>query len=459
MHANRLVPLVVLLAGCPDRTISEVPVDQDKIEVKDVPAELKNDLDILFVIDDSLSMIDEQTSLKANFPRLVGVLETLEGGLPDVQIGVVTPNLGTSAADGTTKGDIDNCRGQGEAGVLRELSPGGPRFLQSFDDGTGTGGRTTNFSGTLADAFSQLASVGTNGCGIEQHLEAMKRATDGSNAQNASFLRAGAYLAVIVIADEDDCSLANTALWTEPAGANYGDRINFRCTRQGVVCDTPPTPFDDATGPRQDCHPRDDTTELTLTSRYVNHLKSLKPDPRDLMVAGIVGDPENFTIDKKNGVTVLANACPAATGGNAAPAVRTGNFVSQFGNSTNATICDADLSGGLQQIGALIANSLESVCFENNLADVDPAPGPQYDCSVVEVRRHPGEPDEELRTFPNCDTGAFPCWRVEEDAAKCFFTKADPHLKLVIDYNGEATGPDIHVKAQCVTTDSSAGPL
>ena len=41
---------------------------------------------------------------------------------------------------------------------------------------------------------------------------------------------------------------------------------------------------------------------------------------------------------------------------------------------------------------------------------------------------------------------------------KCFFTDADPHLKLVIDYGGELPGTDIHIKTQCVTTDSS-GPV
>jgi hypothetical protein len=458
MHATRLLGFALLLTGCPDRTIAEVPVEQGTVEVKDVAAVPRNDVDILFVIDDSLSMRDEQASLRANFPRLVSVLETIQGGLPDVQIGVITPNLGASATDGTLGQAIGACNGQGESGQLRELAPGGPRFLQSFDDGAG--GRTTNFAGTLGEAFSQLAAVGDQGCGIEQHLEAMKRATDGSNAVNAGFLRDGAYLAVIVIADEDDCSLArSTLLDGNQADPTYGDRVNFRCTSQGVACDSPATDFEAATGPREDCHPREGATELTLIDRYVDHLKGLKPDPRDVMVAGIVGNPEQFTIETRNGVTVLGNSCPTGSTQLALPAVRTADFASQFALSTNVSICNADLSEGLEAIGALIKDGLDDVCFDNDLLDVDPVtPGPQYECSVVEVRRRAGQPDEELRTLARCETGEFPCWRIEEDAAKCFYTDADPHLKLVIDYGGEIVGPDIHIKSQCVTTDSS-GPV
>src|SRR5687768_16868137 len=101
MHAAKLVGLAVLLAGCPDRTISAVPIDQGKVEVMDIPAVLNNKIDLLFVIDSSLSMEDEQASLRANFSRMIAVLETIRGGLPDVHIGVITPDLGVGAIDGT----------------------------------------------------------------------------------------------------------------------------------------------------------------------------------------------------------------------------------------------------------------------------------------------------------------------------------------------------------------------
>ncbi len=461
MHATRFLVLA-LLAGCsPDRTISGVKPEQRKVEVKDVPAIPRRDLDILFMIDDSPSMKDEQESLRANFSRLIGVLETIDGGLPDVQIGVITPNLGTSATDNTTASAVDRCVGQGEGGTLRAQFAGGPRFLRDVDDHAG--GRSRNYTGTLAEAFTSLATVGVTGCGIEQHLEAVKRAVDPGNTANAGFLRRDAYLAVILIADEDDCSLAKSTLFAGNTGeANYGDRVNFRCTAQGVACDSPATPFEDATGIRTDCHPRFDAeSELTHIDRYVSSLKSLKTDPLDVVVAGIIGNPDPFVIGTKNDTTVLGNSCPTGSGGgtaNALPAVRISDFLSQFQErNTESSICDGDLSAGLTQIGVLLKNIVVNPCFDNPLADVDPATdGPQYDCTVTEILRTPGKPDEDLRVFQNCGDGVFPCWRIEEDATHCSFTHTDPHLALVIDRNGEAIRADTHIKAACVTADAAS---
>src|SRR5689334_22770944 len=61
-------------------------------------------VDVLFVIDDSGSMSEEQAALAAQFPRMVRILATGdvdEDGTPDFQpvtdlhVGVVTTNLGT----------------------------------------------------------------------------------------------------------------------------------------------------------------------------------------------------------------------------------------------------------------------------------------------------------------------------------------------------------------------------
>src|SRR6185295_11726692 len=53
-----------------------------------------NDLDLLFVIDNSRSMEREQTNLVRNFPRFMEALEKLPGGLPNLHVGVVTTDLG-----------------------------------------------------------------------------------------------------------------------------------------------------------------------------------------------------------------------------------------------------------------------------------------------------------------------------------------------------------------------------
>jgi hypothetical protein len=322
------------------------------------------------------------------------------------------------------------------------------------------GGRDTNYGAqTLSQAFSQLASVGAAGCGIEQHLEATKRALD-NNPVNAGFVRDGALLAVILIADEDDCSLMKSSLFN---GTVDGDILGFRCTMEGVACAVPATPFDQAIGRRQNCRARTDSQVVSGIDRYVDFLKSKKADPREVIVAGILGDPEPFEIVKKPTTNAIGRSCtytnPAGGEQFAFPAVRTAEFLSHFENTARTTICDADLSDGIEEVAKLLRDTFVDACFDYDLGDVDPdQPGAQYDCSVTEVRRVPNGPDEELRTIPGCGGGQVPCWRIEEAPVECRFEDTDPHLKLVIDRGGQVPTPDIHVKASCVTAEAS-GPF
>jgi hypothetical protein len=444
----------LLVAGCPDRTISGVPVEQGIVETNDFPSVPRRDIDILFVVDSSRSMAEEQASLKANFPRFVSVLESIEGGLPNVHLGVITPDLGTRALDGNAS-PLTNCTATGgRKGDLHGI-PGGPLFLRDIDDGAG--GRTRNYTGTLAERFAELAEVGIDGCGIEQHLESVKMALE-NNPANAGFLRPDALLAVVIIADEDDCSLAQKALFDGNSGdSSYGERVNFRCTREGVVCERPSGSLD-VLGPREGCRPNEASTMLTPISRYADFLKSLKTDARDVIVAGIVGDPEPFEIKTgMYGTPVVRESCTynGATGPQFAyPAVRMSSFLQQFANNTRTTICDSDLSDGITQIAAQIVGLAGSPCFKSEPIDVDPdTDGVQYDCSVTEVRRRGANlPDEELRSFPQCRSGGpRPCWNIEADAAQCFFTSA--HLKLVLDRGGVPAPNDTRLKVNCVTSD------
>src|SRR3954468_17978417 len=93
-----------LLTGCPDRTISKVEPQQGRVEYKDIPIKINRKIDLLFVIDDSPSMADKQANLKANFDKFINVLNTIEGGLPDVHIGVVTSDLGAKGAADASPG-------------------------------------------------------------------------------------------------------------------------------------------------------------------------------------------------------------------------------------------------------------------------------------------------------------------------------------------------------------------
>ena len=57
--------------GCINREVAEVEPNQTKEQVLDVRLNLKADLDLLFIVDNSASMLIEQTSLGASFGRFI----------------------------------------------------------------------------------------------------------------------------------------------------------------------------------------------------------------------------------------------------------------------------------------------------------------------------------------------------------------------------------------------------
>jgi hypothetical protein len=82
--------------------------------------------------------------------------------------------------------------------------------------------------------FRCIASLGVNGCFIEQPLEAA-RAALAANRQ--TFLRPDALLAVVFLTDETDCSLANPSLVDPNAtGFNADSDVGFRCYLDAQTC-------------------------------------------------------------------------------------------------------------------------------------------------------------------------------------------------------------------------------
>jgi len=106
----------------------------------------------------------------------------------------------------------------------------------------------TDDAPAFANDVSCVAVVGTSGCGFEQHLESMLKAVTPSTAEsvgrfdgvfgmgtvghgdgpNAGFTRPGADLAIVVLAEEDDCSALDPELFN-PASSVYSGDLNLRC--------------------------------------------------------------------------------------------------------------------------------------------------------------------------------------------------------------------------------------
>ncbi len=456
---------VGLLAGCPDRSISEVDPLQGRVEFKDIPVTVNRDIDLLFLIDDSPSMADKQKNLADNFPRFIDVLKEIPGGLPNVHIAVVTSDMGTKGAGDAAAGagigmlGQGGCSGTGKNGNMQLF--GAPVTGANYIEDIQSPVPKLNYTGKLEDAFATMAKAGAGGCGFEQHLEAVKQAlSEDLHPANKGFLRPDAYLAVIIIADEDDCSMAHSTLLANDNGP-LGPLQSFRCTRFGVVCDTNGTTPDamNVVNVKDKCHPNDDSAYLTKISDYVTFLKGLKPsDPSKVIVAGIIGTTQHVETELRappgstTKIPALTHSCnyTGATGLEVAdPPIRLKFFLDQFPNrSTFASICQQDLSGGLTQIGDLLKTVIGDPCIEGKLV------GPPYECSVSSVT-DPGKATQVETIMPKCNpedgTGAtMPCWHLVAEPASC--PNAD-HLTLKIEQEDmlRANNMDTHVLANCVT--------
>jgi hypothetical protein len=414
----RLAFVCAVLAACH----SSVVVG-DLEEITTLRAVQNHNLDILFVVDNSPSMTEQQQSLAANFTRMIDVLEQLDGGLPDLHIGVVTSDMGTSSFSGLPAPSIGQiglggCTGNGDNGALHHASAA---LTGSFisDIGLSDGTRQKNYTGALRDVFGQIALVGAGGCGFEQHLSAMRRSF--TNPANVGFIRPNANLAVVIIADEDDCSVLHPALFSADEDM-FGPLTSYRCTRFGVEC----SPDDMTTpGTKANCEPRKTSQLIEDVQPFVDALVAQKPDPRYVMVAAIVGDPnpvkvELNTMNGQVGPALIPSCRFAGPGGEelADPAVRLAAFLDAFpGRSTLTSICNADLSGALTQIGSTAKKLVGDPCLDSpTLADASEDPGLQPACEVLDVR---DSAPNEATIVPMCAPGVTDCFEITPDLAAC----------------------------------------
>jgi len=379
-------------------------------------------LDLLFVVDNSSSMTEEQQALTGSFPRLVAALQGGGGGLPDLHLGVVSSDLGTGY-------ETETCSGEGDEGILQNTargacSPPDGRFISDVASG---GGRDKNYSGSLADAFTCIAALGIDGCGIEQHLGSMKRALDGSNPENFGFLRDGSFLGVIVVADEDDCSASDTRLF-DPSGSLddidsiYGNYTSFRCTEFGVICDGRTLPR--SAGTYASCQSRADSAYLFPPRAHADFLRSLRPLTH-LFVAAIAGPPSPFAVILSNGKPDLDFSCRSGSGV-ADPAVRLHELVDELpGHGMSVSICDPDPGARMEEIGRQLSTRLAGSCLWQPVRDVSPAAGLQPDCVVWQ------QVGSTRTSVPACGNGAAqPCFALVADATLCPYAPGQLRLSV-----------------------------
>ncbi len=174
-----------------------------------------NYVDLLFVIDNSLSMNEYQTQLALAWPTFVDEMwENLPQGT-DLHVGMTT----TSFYTGSCSEFVFNCETTASAAQIDD------HYITPDAGNTGTNGEQgrlfewdgrTYFEATVGDDASELktwfsqaaVAAGEDGCSYEMSSAAAGYAVHPANAEaNAGFLRdAGAVLVIVVLTDEPDKS-------------------------------------------------------------------------------------------------------------------------------------------------------------------------------------------------------------------------------------------------------------
>jgi hypothetical protein len=496
-----------LLAGCPDRTISSVPPQQQGVTSKNIS--LSADIDILFVIDNSKSTGDKQQIFDNNFPNFINALNNFPASsgsgtaLPNLHIGVVdtTVDIGQSGYAGCPSPDSgDNGLLQNTARVAGCTPPSG---LYISDIALPGGTRMTNYGGAgsatdLGLELQCIGEVGTSGCGFEAQLEAMHRALDGTRPENAGFIRPSAYLAVIFLTDEDDASTMNSSVFQGMLTSDFPVQPLY-----AYKCDTAIS----ASNPGTYTNCTVNTTSMYLQdpSFYSSFLSGFK-DPSQLVVAVIAGPPPGLATNDSppqgctntcaptgggtgtspccgamnntiytgglnipgGGTQMLAleNSCSATINGNAAiarPGVRLASFLSNFGADRGRfyTVCQSDYSAALADIGATLFNAV-SPCLEGPIDTTNASNNTvgytQLQCTVTDVQS-PGTSAEMQTLVPPCtmdgsgsnqvDPGnKFPCWYDQNNTTLCP-TSGTSGWSITVDRNGATAPTGTTTQVQC----------
>jgi hypothetical protein len=404
-------------------------------------------VDVLFMVDNSPSMDPKQQALATNFPAMIKALQGLPGGMPDLRIGVVSSDMGAGQTEAG-----GNCAWLlGNRGILwgndPTVDPGtqyngyatvkgmpggcgmneGARWIEDIQSLDGIG-RDKNYTGNLPDVFSCLArAVGVNGCGYEHQLQSIKVALNPSqatNPQNLGFLRRQAYLAIVIITDEDDCSASPSSALNDGVyfPRTLGDTASLRCAARGHVCNGKAIPNYDPnqgyTGTNPfvanfaDCDAKDDADHhklpLIRVRDMIDGVKQVKERPDEqILVSGIIGWPVNvdlsgvqYRIDKDptslpveqqklwDYMPICSIPSEESADGNIYKAYggfRLKNFIEGFGGRT-FSVCARDFTPAMSQIGNALAQKLKPACVPQPLLDFDAAiPGTQPLCQVTDA--------------------------------------------------------------------------
>lgn len=211
-----------LFAACQNYPFEEVPTSVIRTKHKTYDAVVGN-ADILIIMDNSGSMVGEQTAIAQSFQVFKNGLDK-KFGKGKYQIAVITTGM---ESVGMTTNACQACNDQRRYSCINQTGESG-RFQDRLGHNTGTV-EDPQFvfesdpsckimdSSNIEHCFYDQAKdqgvifTGVNGCGYERGLASMRSAlsepliTTYNTTATKKFLRDNAVLAVVVISDEEDC--------------------------------------------------------------------------------------------------------------------------------------------------------------------------------------------------------------------------------------------------------------
>ena len=379
---------------------------------------LNKQLDLLFMIDDSGSMEGSQAKLQRQLPDFMKALATVPD--LDLHLAVISSSLGagTFSCPGKHPDDDGKFQFVNNCPALRA----GERFIQA-----GPGGN--NFTGAIGDLFGCVALLGADGCGFEQQFAstrlALERASNANDANNGGFLRPDALLGIVMLTNEDDCSVPfdSTLFDSSQTTLNspLGGYQSYRCNEFGHLCDGVAPPHS-VIGPTtlRNCVSAEGQGRLTSVASFVKFLKDLKQgDTKKIFVAALTGQPTPYVVDMvrnpNNGElqpAVMHSCFGSVPTENADPAIRIKTWIDAFGeNGVLESICQDDYGTSMRRIAAALSKALLPACIAGQILDRRDNGGP--DCVVTEVVN---QDVAHGTNVPFCAGGAdFPCWKLSDD--------------------------------------------
>jgi hypothetical protein len=479
-----MAAVIPVLWACNDRRVAR-PEPKPEQTFNDLFQQSVNrNIDIVFMVDNSSSMKPIQTKLITQFPVFMNVLKGLPGGLPNVHIGVVSSSMGAGRNP-----SIEQCMPGGDQGIFQSAKTASPTCAnaglnmgQSYIINNGMG--MQNYTGDIADVFSCVALLGDQGCGFEHQFESVLRALGADGAagptQNAMFLRPDAYLAIVLITNEDDCSAPPDSPLFDSTSSMVSDPLgplqSYRCNEFGHVCGNPAMKPPRTPAGEVDlgtCTSAEDG-QLLRVSQVVTAMKNLKADQSKVLVAAIAGPPTPYKVNlapaqvktDPNMWPYVEHSCQAADGTYADPAVRIKQWIDAFGNNgVFEDMCAPSFAPALQRIGEEIGKKIGSPCVNGTVLDVGGQPWTTAsttvpDCAVVDHKTNQDTGNLVDSTLPPCadmamvraslqmnppvPVGTTECWVLADNPGSC----PGAHVMLFNRPNGPAM-TDLNSSVSC----------